>query len=84
MFDRFVQVNIGPFTLVKTIDKFTEAFAEMLCTKGRSLSLSTKNIGERTHTHTRAMIETFGGSWLSNLWFLLILSLHLLGCQMCT
>ncbi|XP_005920976.1 adhesion G-protein coupled receptor D2 isoform X1 [Haplochromis burtoni] len=37
-------VNIGPFTLVKTIDKFTEAFAEMLCTKGRSLSLSTKNI----------------------------------------
>ncbi|XP_029989070.1 adhesion G-protein coupled receptor D2 isoform X1 [Sphaeramia orbicularis] len=37
-------VNVGPFTIVKTIDSLTEALADMLSPERRGFTLSTKNI----------------------------------------
>lgn len=39
------QVNVDPFTLVKSVDALTEALADMLSTEQRGFTLSTKNIG---------------------------------------
>uniref|UniRef100_UPI003AAB2E64 adhesion G protein-coupled receptor D2 n=1 Tax=Centroberyx gerrardi TaxID=166262 RepID=UPI003AAB2E64 len=37
-------VSVGPFTVVKSIDKLTEALADVLSAEGRGFALSTKNI----------------------------------------
>ncbi|XP_041863142.1 adhesion G-protein coupled receptor D2 isoform X2 [Melanotaenia boesemani] len=37
-------VNVGPFTIVKSIDSITEALADLLSPERRGFSLSTKNI----------------------------------------
>ncbi|XP_034560198.1 adhesion G-protein coupled receptor D2 isoform X2 [Notolabrus celidotus] len=37
-------VNVGPFTIVRSIDSVTEALAGMLSTEGKDFTLSTKNI----------------------------------------
>uniref|UniRef100_UPI0037E7626D adhesion G protein-coupled receptor D2 n=1 Tax=Semicossyphus pulcher TaxID=241346 RepID=UPI0037E7626D len=36
--------SVGPFTIVKSIDRLTEALADMLAAEGRGFTLSTKNI----------------------------------------
>ena len=41
-----VQVSVGPFTIVKSIDRLIEALADMLSAERRGFTLSTKNIGE--------------------------------------
>ncbi|MEQ2191651.1 hypothetical protein XENOCAPTIV_000615 [Xenoophorus captivus] len=41
-----VMVNIGPFTIIKSIDGLTEALADTLSAEQRDFTLSTKNIGD--------------------------------------
>ncbi|KAL6108095.1 uncharacterized protein ACO6RY_18710 [Pungitius sinensis] len=38
------QVNVGPFTIVRSIDKLTETLADMLSVERKGFTLSTKNI----------------------------------------
>ncbi|KAM8874688.1 adhesion G protein-coupled receptor D2 isoform 3-T3 [Spinachia spinachia] len=38
------RVNVGPFTIVKSIDKLTETLADMLSVERKGFTLSTKNI----------------------------------------
>ncbi|XP_019904393.2 adhesion G-protein coupled receptor D2 isoform X4 [Esox lucius] len=37
-------MNVGPFTVVESIDKLTEALADVLSSEGRNFTLSTENI----------------------------------------
>lgn len=45
-----VQVDVDPFTIVKSVDALTEALADMLSTEQRDFTLSTKNIGNENAT----------------------------------
>lgn len=47
----FVQVNVGPFTIVKSVDALTEALADMLSNEQRDFTLSTNNVGNENATH---------------------------------
>lgn len=40
-----MQVSVGPFTVIKSIDRFAETFADMLSAERKGFMLSTKNIG---------------------------------------
>ena len=42
----FVQVSVGPFTIVKSIDSLTEALADMLSAERKDFTLSSKNVGK--------------------------------------
>lgn len=42
-----VQVSVGPFTIVKSIDSLTETLADIMSAERRGFTLSTKNIGNR-------------------------------------
>lgn len=44
-----IQVSLGPFTVVESIDRLTRALADSLFAEGRGFSLSTNNIGDETH-----------------------------------
>lgn len=39
------QVSVGPFTIIKTVDRLFEAVADMLSAERTVFTLSTKNIG---------------------------------------
>lgn len=40
-----IQVNVGPFTVVQSIDRLTIALADLLSVKQQSFALSTNSIG---------------------------------------
>lgn len=42
------QVNVGPFTIMKSIDALTESLADKLSAEERGFTISTKNIGNAT------------------------------------
>lgn len=49
-----VQVSVGPFTIVKSIDNLTETLADIMSVERRGFTLSTKNIGnENIITHIK-------------------------------
>lgn len=41
-----LQVKVGPFTVIRSIDSLTETLADMLSAEKRDFTLSTKNISE--------------------------------------
>lgn len=53
----FLQVSVGPFTIVKSIDNLTETLADIMPAERRGYTLSTKNIGNKNIlTHIKKII----------------------------
>lgn len=41
------QLTLGPFTVIRSIDRLTETLADMLSAEKRGFTLSTKNISKK-------------------------------------
>lgn len=66
-FNFFVQVSVGPFTIIKSIDSLIEALADVLSKEQRGFTLSTKNIGNNIFRPiTYCIIDPTICSWLCN------------------